>query len=304
MTEESVKTPLFSARTGVCTTDFQLCKAAETFARAKGYGFDVVQFGFPSVADTEFESDGKIEFPDFDALPSGAMSAIISASERSGVAVTAINGTFNAAHPDPEVRREAVRRFTGLADASNALGCKIITLCSGTRCADDLWTYHPDNTTDEAWRDMLDTMLRICEIAERAGITLAVETEASNVINSPERARRLMDEVGSSSLKMILDPANLFPPGSAHPENVRPTLAHAFELFGHDIVLAHGKDIRESDGIDFCGTGEGIVDFSYMAELLYKYGFTGDMMLHGIYDESKYESARLFWEEKSRGAKK
>ena len=51
---------------------------------------------------------------------------------------------------------------------------------------------------------------------------------------------------------------------------------------------------------DFCGTGDGIVDFAYLAELLYEYGFTGDMMLHGIYDEQRFESARLFWERQSR----
>lgn len=296
----TTQTPLFATRTGICTTDFPMYKAEELFSRAKTYGFDVVQFGFQTVLETQFEADGKIEFPDFDTLPAGAMDAILRASERSGVAVTAINGTFNAAHPDPEVRAEAVRRFAGLAKASGLLGCKIITLCSGTRCEDDLWANHPDNGTPEAWHDAKDTMLRLCEIAEREGITLAIETEVSNVVSSPEAARRMMDEVASDRLKMIVDPANLFPPGSARPENVRRILEHAFRLFGRDIVLAHGKDIRESDGIDFCGTGDGIVDFAYLAELLYEYGFTGDMMLHGIYDEQRFESARLFWERQSR----
>ena len=61
----------------------------------------------------------------------------------------------------------------------------------------------------------------------------------------------------------------------------------ASELFGKDIVLAHGKDIRESDGIDFCAAGEGIVDFAYMTGLLKKAHYDGDFMLHGIYDEEK-----------------
>jgi len=293
-------TPLYLRRTGICTTDFPKYSAGELFARAKGYGFDVVQFGFQTVVETEFDADGKIEFPDFSELPAGAMGAIERAALSSGVEVGAINGTFNAAHPEKEVRDEAVRRFLGLAKAAKSLGCGIITLCSGTRCAEDLWTYHPDNGTPEAWRDMMDTMLRLCEIAEREGVTLAVETEASNVISTPERARKLLDEAGSARLKMILDPANLFLPGTAHPENVHPTLRHAFGLFGRDVVLAHGKDIKESEGIEFCGTGEGIVDFAYLAELLCEYGFAGDMMLHGIYDENKFEAARAFWES-SRG---
>ena len=32
-------------------------------------------------------------------------------------------------------------------------------------------------------------------------------------------------------------------------------------------------------------TGLGIVDFGFTAVMLEKYGYTGDMFLHGIYDE-------------------
>lgn len=300
MTAKSAQTPLYLTRTGICTTDFPKYGAHELFARAAGYGYAVVQFGFQTVLETSFDADGRIEFPDFDVLAPGTLSVIERAAMRSGVEIGAVNGTFNAAHPDADVRAEGVRRFSGLASAARALGCKIITLCSGTRSEDNLWAPHPENGSAGAWRDMKDTMLRLCGIAEREGITLAVETEAANVISSPEAARRLLDEVGSARLKMILDPANLFPAGSARPENVRPVLKNAFEQFGCDIVLAHGKDIRASDGIDFCGTGEGIVNFAYLAQLLREYGFTGDMMLHGIYDERKFIDARKFWERMSR----
>ena len=189
-----------------------------------------------------------------------------------------------------------MRRFGGFIDAARELGCGIISLCSGTRCRGNLWTAHPDNVTEAAWRDMADTTERLCELAESKGMTLAVETEASNTVSSPERARRLLDEVGSTRLGMILDPANLFPAGAARRENVRSVLKNAFELIGRAVVLAHGKDIKESDKIEFCGTGEGIVDFAYLAELLAEYGFDGDMMLHGIYDEKKFTAARKFWE--------
>ena len=79
----TTQTPLFATRTGICTTDFPMYKAEELFSRAKSYGFDVVQFGFQTVLETQFEADGKIEFPDFDTLPAGAMDAILRASERS-----------------------------------------------------------------------------------------------------------------------------------------------------------------------------------------------------------------------------
>lgn len=290
-------TAAYLRRTGICTTDLTTRPADAMFAAIAEAGYAAVQFGFSTVTDTDYTADGKIEFPDCkELLKNGTMERIRNAAEAHGIAIAAVNGTFNMAHPDPAVRVEAVRRFDSFLAASKYLGASIVSLCSGTRYADHLWTYDPANHTDEAWRDMLDSMCRCTELAERYDLILAVETEASNVISTPEDARRLLDTVGSRHLKMILDPANLFLPGTARPENVRPILRHAFDLFGGDIVLAHGKDIHAGDGIDFCATGEGIVDYPYLAALLSEIGFTGDMMLHGIYEEEKFASARRFWE--------
>jgi sugar phosphate isomerase/epimerase len=191
------------------------------------------------------------------------------------------------AHPDGAVRAEGIRRLELLCKAAVELEAGTISLCSGTRNAAHLWRYHKDNHTDAAWADMLETMERSVEIAGRYGVLLAVETEYNNVIDTPERAREMLDTVNSPHLKMIMDCANLFHPGDAHRDKAADVIGHAFDIIGGDIVLAHGKDIAESDGIDFCPTGEGIVDFELFMQLLLKYGYTGDMILHGIYDEAK-----------------
>ena len=287
-----------SCKCGVCSTDFESAAhppyAAEVlFRKKKERGFEAVQFAFSSIAETEYTPNGQIEIPA--VIPSAAIQAVRDNAEKYGIPVEVINGTFNMAHPDRGIREEGIRRFEILCRAAKELGAKYISLCSGTRNADHLWSPHPDNDTQEAWNDMLDTVSRCTKIAEEYGITLAVESEASNIISTPERARRLMDTVGSPNLKMILDCANLFHAGEAHKENVREILEHAFALYGNDIVLAHGKDIREGDGIDFCGTGLGIVDFAYTAALLEQYDFTGNMFLHGIYDENDMVRAREHW---------
>ena len=293
----------YLSRTGICTTDLAarptdpLLSADVLFSIIAAAGYTTVQFGFSTVSDTGFIADGKIEFPDCtDLIADGTTERIRTAAQQHGIEISATNGTFNMAHPDPQVRAEAIRRFDSFLAASKALGASIVSLCSGTRCSRHLWTYDPANRTDEAWRDMLHSMCRCTELAERRGMLLAVETEASNVISTPEDARRLLDAVGSPHLKMILDPANLFLPGTARPENVRGTLRHAVDLFGDDIVLAHGKDIRAGAGIDFCATGEGIIAYPYLAARLAEIGFTGDMMLHGIYDVRKFAKARQLWE--------
>lgn len=279
-------------RIGVCTTDFSLHPAMQLFRKMADMGFDVTQLAFCSIAECGFTASREIEIPG--SVSADALNAIRRASRDTGVPIGAVNGTWNMAHPDGDVREEGLRRFEGFLDAVSALDCGIVSLCSGSRSRESLWRYNPATALPDAWDDMLSSMRRAAVMAERRGITLAIETEASNVIDTPEKARRIMDEVGSPSLKMILDAANLFHKGEAHPANVRPALERAMNSFGEDIVLAHGKDIRESDGIDFCGTGFGIVDFPYMLDLLHDAGYSGDMMLHGIYNEADMPGCLAF----------
>ena len=271
-------------RIGICTTDFSALPADELFARIARMGYECVQFSFASVTEAGFDAGPALEIPP--EIAPETLACVARAAEKHGLPIVAVNGTFNMAHPDAAVRAEGVRRFAVLADAVRALGCPVISLCTGTRNTDSLWRPHPDNEGPEAWADSLDTMRRLLAIAEARGLTLAVETEASNVVRTAERARRMLDEAGSPALKMILDPANLFLPGTARPENADPSLETAFACFGGEIVLAHGKDIHPGDGIDFCGTGLGMVDFDLMLRLLDRYGYRGDWVLHGIYDEA------------------
>lgn len=288
-----------SCKCGVCSTDFESeahapYTAEVLFAKMKEYGFKAVQFAFSSIAETAFTPNGQIEIPA--EIPAAAIRAVAENAAKYDIPVEVINGTFNMAHPDEEIRKEGLARLALLADAAQALGVKFISLCSGTFNRDHLWSYSPGNETDSAWNAMYGTMERAVETAEKHGIILAIESEASNVISTPERARRLMDAVGSDKLKMILDCANLFHAGEAHPENVKDVITRAFEVYGHDIVIAHGKDIREGDGIDFCGTGDGIVDFALTAVLLKQYCYAGDMFLHGIYAKEDMVKAREHWE--------
>ena len=212
-------------KTGVCTTDFEklpLVPADALFGRIRELGFGCVQFAFSSVREADFIPTGQLELPG--RIGPDLLRAVEAAAVRHGLPPEVMNATFNMAHPDPAVRVEGLKRLDLHAEAALSLGCPVLSLCSGTRNADHLWTPHPDNGTAEAWDVMLDTMLRAAEIAEKRGVTLAVESEASNVIDTPEKARRLMDTVKSDRLKMILDPANLFHAGEARPENARRTL--------------------------------------------------------------------------------
>lgn len=280
-------------RIGLCTTDIPHALPAEQlFEKIAALGYDTVQLAFASVAECGFTPSAHIEIPE--SVSDAAIEAIKSASRSTGVSIGAINGTWNMAHPDKSIRDEAIRRMDGFLKAVSALGCPIVSLCSGTRSPVHLWHDDPANKTEAAWADMLDSMKRACALAETYGVLLAIETEAGNIIDTPEKARRVMDETGSPALKMVLDAANLFHAGEASRANMRPRLDKAMAYFGKDVILAHGKDIREGDGIEFCGAGFGIVDFPHMIRSLRLAGFAGDMMLHGIEEERNLASCRAY----------
>lgn len=283
-------------KTGICTTDFNKYKydCDTLFEKIHQLGFECLQFAFVSITESDFEANGQIEIPPY--IAPSIIETIMRSSASYDLPIYVINGTFNMAHPDAAIREEGLRRLEILAAAAHEMKVPYISLCSGTGNCENLWGPSDDNITEDAWNRMLDTMQKAVAIAAKHGIILAIEAEPANVISTPETARRVMDEIGSPNLKMILDCANLFQHEAAYRENVHATIAHAMEAYGKDVVIAHGKDIYDTrDGGDFCGTGLGIIDFAFMNEQLNKYNYQGHMFLHGIYDEADMPRARQHW---------
>ena len=104
-----------------------------------------------------------------------------------------------------------------LAAACRWLDTRIITLCTGTLDPDDMWKHHPDNVRRSTWETLLRSMSEAVKIADRHEVTLAFEPEIHNVVSSVMRARKLLDEIGSPWLKVVIDPTNLFRPGEVRP---------------------------------------------------------------------------------------
>ena len=260
---------------GTFSPEIKAVTAAELFRKAKDYGFSQMQFDYASLT-TE-------EMPEF--IPDSLNSEIAAHAAHYGIEITAVNGTFNMAHPDAGKRNEGIARFEKIAASCAALGCKLVTLCTGTRNRESMWAPHPDNNTPEVWKDMARVLDQLILIAEKYDVNLGIETEASNVINTAARAKRLIEEVQSPQLKIILDAANLFSMGMAKREKVRSVISEGIELLAPWIVMAHGKDIKEGEGLVFTGPGQGIIDFDFFMGELHKIGYKDGMILHGIKDE-------------------
>jgi sugar phosphate isomerase/epimerase len=165
-----------------------------------------------------------------------------------------------------------------LAKAAAALSIPLLTLCTGTRDPHDQWRRHPDNDRPDAWRDLLASMERATAIAEEHDVQLGIEPELANVVSSATGARRLIGEMQSTRLRIVLDPANLFE--FAAPAAQRRTISHAIDLLADRIVMAHAKD-RLPDGT-FVAAGRGVLDYSHFLHTLKRGGFAGPLVTHGL----------------------
>jgi len=197
-----------------------------------------------------------------------------------GIAIAALQGTFNMCHPDAEHRRTGLRRLRVLAAACGPLGTSNIALCTGTRDRENMWRRHPDNDSPEAWRDMAACVGEAADVARQAGVTLAFEPEVNNVVDSAKKARRILDEIRSPHLKVTMDAANIFHAGEL--ARMSEVLDEAFALLGKDIALAHAKDLSRDGDAGHEPAGHGKLDYDRYLSLLVASGFRGPLLLHGL----------------------
>ncbi len=258
---------------------------AKTFRRAGTHAtLEAVQALDLRCVQFNFECAGLPSMPE--AMPPSVLASIAAAARLTDVRLAAISGTFNMVHPDREVRTTGVQRLAVVSQAAAHLGVPLVTLCTGTRDRENMWRPHPDNQSNQAWADLLETMEQILPIARETGVAFAIEPEHGNVITDAGRARSLLDALkAGQQLKVILDPANLLE-GDRSQHDV---LQEAFDLLGADLAIAHAKD-RHPDG-QTCALGHGSVNFDAYFRLLRLSDFRGPVIMHGFEEMAAAESA-------------
>lgn len=212
-----------------------------------------------------------------------------------GIHMAAVSGTFNVIHPDDAQREAGLRRLDVLASACNALGTRVITMSTGTRDPEDMWRRHYDNDTPGAWRDLCTAMERAVQIAERHNVTLAFEPEVSNVVDTAAKGRRLLNEIQSPRMRVVIDGANLFHAGEL--PRMREILDEAFDLLGDAIVLAHAKDLSHDGDAGHEAAGTGLLDYDRYIALLDRIGYKGPLILHNL-TEAQVPEAVTFLQSK------
>ena len=211
--------------------------------------------------------------------------------EERDMTIAALGGEINMVHPDPEKRREGIGRMENLIAACGPLGTSAIATCTGSRHPESMWRNHPDNATDETWQVLRQTLERLLPIAEAHDVALAFEPEVNNVANTARRSRRLIDEMGSPALKVVMDAANIF--GEGELPRMTEILDEAFDLLGDHIAIAHGKDLDHDGDAGHLAAGTGKLDYERYVSLLCSLPFEVSVILHGLREEQVADSVAM-----------
>jgi sugar phosphate isomerase/epimerase len=150
-----------------------------------------------------------------------------------GIKVAVLGCYVEALDPDPRVALEERERF------SRAIG-----LCADYGSA--LVATETGRGTAAGYAALARAAERWAREAEAAGVSIAIEPVFGHTVSEPRLARRLLDDIGSKSLGIIYDPANLVDPSS--PGEQGRLFGLALELLGERVMAVHAKDLLFSGG--------------------------------------------------------
>lgn len=217
---------------GVVSRSFPDLTNAEVASFLADNGFASTELCFKNADADYWVYNGR---SDLSEMTDERSAAVVETYRRAGIEVPVLGVFTNLIEPDDTEREANLAYFARMMEiaAHNAIPI-VATECGfrpGARgiSAD---TYEAD------FARLVDSFRRLCELAERHDLTVALEPCVLDVVPSAKRARDFVREVGSPRAQILLDPANLIANSTEE------------EMFAHlapHIAYLHGKDRKVND---------------------------------------------------------
>jgi sugar phosphate isomerase/epimerase len=237
MTEGEVpwpKTPSFGIRTSL----FQGWKTEQTAAELARLGFDCLELC--------------LEAPDVrpERLDEVRCNEIRQTLDELDITLASVS--FHADREPHDQRRINQERAVRVADW---VGTNILII-------------NPEKAVDRdrQWREHVDHLKRLCQLAEELGVTLALEPEPLLVVGSSQEMMQMMEDVGSPRLKVNLDI------GHAQVTDDDPALS--IRQLGSAIAHLHLEDIKDRIHRHL-PLGEGNINFAAVRRALEDVRYSG-----------------------------
>ncbi len=183
--------------------------------------------------------------------------------------IALLGNYLNLLHPDKEVIKNSLESYYAHIRFASLLGCSI--LGTETGAPNPEYKFCPDCRTDKALLDFIKNLKPIVRCAEKFGVIIGIEPVARHSVWNPQRARLVLDEIGSHNLQIIFDPVNMLDLDNV--EYKEEVFEEAIELLGPDIAMVHLKDyirVNTGHGLKAVGAGTGEMDYTSIMRFLKK----------------------------------
>ena len=138
-----------------------------------------------------------------------------------------------------------------------------------TGAVNEAYKFEERNHSEEALQIFVKNLRPVVEYAEKMGVIFAIEPVFKHIVCSPQRARRVLDEINSPNLQIIFDPVNLL--DISNYQNREQIFREAVEILGKDIAVVHIKDFVVKDGeLVSVAAGTGEMDYSEIIRFIKK----------------------------------
>lgn len=187
--------------------------------------------------------------------------------ENKGISVVGLSGYTNLLNPNLQKREDKLKQLEKMIDLCSAYGTRYIATETGSLHPTNAWRDFEGNRTPEAWDELLKMVDRLRNRAVKNSAVLLIEGFALNVLATPEQGVRLMEQLGTEGLALIMDPFNYLTQEDLSRQEE--AMANIFDCIAPYSPIAHAKDALYGDGgFTTPRVGAGQADWSVYASLL------------------------------------
>ena len=200
---------------------------------------------------------------------------------------------LNLADPNEEERQRTQAIYKAHLRFAPMIGARVV----GTETYANPHSHFPQGAarSEEAFRLFIDALRPVVRWAEEADAILAVEPVYHHIISTPERAQRMLDEVPSDHLQIILDAVNLIGPDTA--DRAEEIVEDGIRRLGDRAMVLHMKDyVLRPNEVHSIACGTGVMRFESLLSLAKRRSLP--MTLEDTTPENA-EQARLFLEKQA-----
>ena len=204
---------------------------------------------------------------------------------------------LNLANPNQESLKKITNRYLAHIRFASLLGTGVVGTETGA--VNEQYATEEANWTEEALDIFIQNVRPVVEYAEKMGVILAIEPVCRHIVNTPARARKVLDTINSPNLQIIFDPVNLLDMWNY--EQRDEIIAEAIELLGKDVAMVHIKDfVIEGDKMIACAAGTGMMDYTQIVKFIKEQKPFVHVTLEDTKPENAVEARKFFqglWDE-------